>query len=149
MIDVGLVGFGLGGRAFHAPIIHQVPGMRLAAILQRNGNASQEFYPDAKVVRDLDELLAIKSISLIAIATPNETHFPYAKRALEAGKHVVVDKPFTNYPGGSARTGCAGAEEKSGAVGVSGSEIRRRFPYRTKIIGGWNAGETDPFRDRV
>jgi predicted dehydrogenase len=96
MIDVGLVGFGLGGRAFHAPIIHQVPGMRLAAILQRNGYASQEFYPDAKVVRDLDALLAMKSISLIAVATPNETHFPYAKRALEAGKHVVVDKPFTN-----------------------------------------------------
>ena len=96
MIEVGLIGFGLGGRAFHAPIIHQVPGLRLAAILQRHGNTSEEFYPDAKIVRDLDELLAIESISLIAVATPNETHYPYAKRALEAGKHVVVDKPFTN-----------------------------------------------------
>jgi predicted dehydrogenase len=96
MIDVGVVGFGLGGRAFHAPIIHQVPGMRLAAILQRHGNASEQFYPEAKVVRDIEELLAIKSISLIAISTPNETHFPLAKRCLEAGKHVVVDKPFTS-----------------------------------------------------
>jgi scyllo-inositol 2-dehydrogenase (NADP+) len=96
MIDVGVVGFGLGGRAFHAPIIHAVPGLRLAAILQRNGNLAQEFYPEAKVVRALDELLELKTISLVAIATPNETHFPFAKRCLEAGKHVVVDKPFTN-----------------------------------------------------
>lgn len=96
MIDVGVVGFGLGGRAFHAPIIHAVPGLRLAAIVERSGNSAREIYPDAKIVRDLEELLAIKSISLIAIATPNETHFPFAKRCLEAGRHVVVDKPFTN-----------------------------------------------------
>jgi predicted dehydrogenase len=95
MIDAAVVGFGLGGRAFHAPIIHAVPGLRLAAIVQRRGNEAQEVYPDAKIVRDLDELLAIKSISLIAIATPNETHFPFAKKCLEAGRHVVVDKPFT------------------------------------------------------
>jgi len=95
MIDAAVVGFGLGGRAFHAPIIHGVPGLRLAAIVQRRGNEAQEIYPDAKIVRDLDELLALKSISLIAIATPNETHFPFAKKCLEAGRHVVVDKPFT------------------------------------------------------
>src|SRR5438552_4722961 len=95
MIDVGVVGFGLGGRAFHAPIIHAVPGLRLAAIVERSGSSAHEIYPDAKIVRDIEELLAIKSISLIAIATPNETHFPFAKRCLEAGRHVVVDKPFT------------------------------------------------------
>src|SRR6267142_108151 len=59
MIDVGLVGFGLGGRAFHAPIIHQVPGLRLAAIVQRSGNASAQVYPDAKIVRGLEELVAL------------------------------------------------------------------------------------------
>jgi predicted dehydrogenase len=96
MIDVGVVGFGLGGRAFHAPIIHAVPGLRLAAIVERSGSSAREIYPDAKIVRDIEELLAIKSISLIAIATPNETHFPFAKRCLEAGRHVVVDKPFTS-----------------------------------------------------
>jgi predicted dehydrogenase len=96
MIDVGVVGFGLGGRAFHAPIIHAVPGLRLAAIVERSGSSAREIYPDAKIVRDIEELLAIRSISLIAIATPNETHFPFAKRCLEAGRHVVVDKPFTS-----------------------------------------------------
>ena len=95
MIDVGLVGFGLGGRAFHSPIIHQVQGLRLAAIVQRSGDSSRQIYPAARVVRDLDELLSIESISLIAISTPNETHFPFAKKCLEAGRHVVVDKPFT------------------------------------------------------
>jgi scyllo-inositol 2-dehydrogenase (NADP+) len=96
MIDVGMVGFGLGGRAFHAPIIHTVQGLRLAAIVQRSGDSARQFYPEAKIVRELDELLAIPSISLVAIATPNETHFPFAKRCLEARRHVVVDKPFTN-----------------------------------------------------
>ena len=96
MIDVGVVGFGLGGRAFHAPIIHAVPGLRLTAIVERSGSSAREIYPDAKIVRDIDELLAIRSISLIAIAAPNETHFPLAKRCLEAGRHVVVDKPFTS-----------------------------------------------------
>src|SRR5262245_48472006 len=95
MIDVGVVGFGLAGRAFHAPIIHAVPGLRLAAIVQRKGTSAQDVYPDVKIVRDLEELLAIDSISLVAIATPNETHFAFAKRSLEARRHVVVDKPFT------------------------------------------------------
>lgn len=95
MIDVGLIGFGLGGRCFHAPVIRAVPGLHLAAILQRTGDSAAQLYPDTRIVRRLDELLAIDSISLIAISTPNETHFPLAKRCLEAARHVVVDKPFT------------------------------------------------------
>jgi len=94
-IDVGLIGFGVAGRAFHAPIIHAVSGLRLAAILQRSGSSAAEVYPQARIVRTLDELLAIESIRLIAIATPNTSHFPLAKRCLEAGRDVVVDKPFT------------------------------------------------------
>jgi len=96
MIDVGVVGFGLAGRAFHAPIIHAVPGLRLAAIVERSGNSAREIYPDVEIVRDLDAMLAIKSVSLVVIATPNETHFPFARHCLEAARHVVVDKPFTN-----------------------------------------------------
>ncbi|HEY6128134.1 MAG TPA: oxidoreductase [Candidatus Acidoferrum sp.] len=95
MIDVGVVGFGLAGRAFHAPIIHAVEGLRLAAIVERGGNSARAIYPQARIVRSLEELLTIETISLVAIATPNETHFAFAKRCLEAGRHVVVDKPFT------------------------------------------------------
>jgi scyllo-inositol 2-dehydrogenase (NADP+) len=94
MIDVGLIGFGLAGRCFHAPVIRAVDGLRLGAVLQRSGDSAAQAYPDARVVRSLDELLAIDSLSLIVIATPNQTHFPIAKRCLEANRHVVVDKPF-------------------------------------------------------
>jgi scyllo-inositol 2-dehydrogenase (NADP+) len=95
MINVGLIGFGLAGRSFHAPVISAVPGMRLAAILQRQGDEAASAYPQAKIVRSLDELLAIPDLQLIVIATPNNTHAPFARAALAAGRNVVVDKPFT------------------------------------------------------
>ncbi len=95
MIEVGLVGFGLAGRAFHAPVIRAVHGLHLAAILQRSGTEAAEKYPDVRIVRSLDELLSMAEIRLIVIATPNETHYPFARQCLEAGRDVVVDKPFT------------------------------------------------------
>jgi scyllo-inositol 2-dehydrogenase (NADP+) len=95
MIEVGLVGFGLAGRSFHAPVIRAVPGLRLAAILQRTGTEAAEKYPDVRIARSMEELLSIPEIRLVVIATPNETHYPFAKQCLEAGRDVVVDKPFT------------------------------------------------------
>jgi predicted dehydrogenase len=95
MIDVGLIGFGLAGRSFHAPVIRAVPGLRLAAILQRSGNEAAVQYPDVRIVRTLDELLAFKEIRLVVIATPNDSHFPLAQQCLAAGRDVLVDKPFT------------------------------------------------------
>ncbi|HET9804692.1 MAG TPA: Gfo/Idh/MocA family oxidoreductase [Candidatus Acidoferrum sp.] len=94
MIECGLIGFGLGGRAFHAPFLASVPGLRLAAVLQRTGDDAAKIYPGTKIVRTLDELLGMENIRLIAISTPNTTHAPLAKACLEAGKDVVVDKPF-------------------------------------------------------
>jgi len=95
MIDVGLVGFGLGGKAFHAPVITAIEGLRLAAVLQRHENTAAEIYPGVKIVRTMEEMLSNESIKLVAISTPNDTHFSYAKACLEAGRDVVVDKPFT------------------------------------------------------
>jgi scyllo-inositol 2-dehydrogenase (NADP+) len=94
MIDVGLIGFGLAGRAFHAQVIRATPGLRLAAILQRHGNEVAEKYPDVRVVRSVGELLDIRDIRVVVVATPNETHAPIARQCLEAGRDVVVDKPF-------------------------------------------------------
>src|SRR5438046_4755380 len=74
MIEVGLVGYGLAGRAFHAPVIRAVPGMRLSAIVQRTGNEAAEKYPDVRIVRSLEELLAIREIRLVVIATRSEEH---------------------------------------------------------------------------
>ena len=95
MINVGLIGFGLAGRSFHAPVIRSVPGLRLAAILHRSGDEAAKIYPDARIVRNVEELLAISDIRLVVIATPNSTHYSIARQCLAAGRDVVVDKPLT------------------------------------------------------
>jgi len=101
MLDVGLVGYGLAGRAFHAPFISSVSGLRLAAVVQRTGSGALERYPDVLIVRSLEDLLSIREIGLVTIATPNPTHFEFARKSMLAGKHVVVDKPFaTSYEEG-------------------------------------------------
>jgi scyllo-inositol 2-dehydrogenase (NADP+) len=95
MINVGLIGFGLAGRAFHAPVINAVQGLRLAAIVQRSGKEASEMYPDARIVRSVEELLTIPDIRLIVIATPNDTHYSLARQCLAASRDVVIDKPLT------------------------------------------------------
>src|SRR5690349_2531326 len=93
MLNVGLVGFGFAGKVFHAPVIRAVAGLRLTTIVQRHGSADQR-YADVEFVRSVDELLTRK-IDLVVVATPNTSHHAIAKQALLAGRHVVVDKPFT------------------------------------------------------
>ena len=94
-IRTGLIGYGLGGMAFHAPLIHAVPELELAAIATSRADQVHERYPDVSVT-DAAALIADPGLALVAISTPNDSHFPLAKAALEAGKHVVIDKPFTN-----------------------------------------------------
>jgi scyllo-inositol 2-dehydrogenase (NADP+) len=93
MIRVGLIGFGMAGRVFHAPLISSVEGLELAAVVERNSDNAAQRYPGIATYRSLDELLADSSIKLIVVATPNATHFDIALRALEAARSVVVDKP--------------------------------------------------------
>ena len=94
-LNVGLIGFGMAAQVFHAPLIHANPNFCLTHIVQRHGSLSEKSYPQAKVVRDVDALLAEGSVELVVIATPNASHYEIATRSLEAGKHLVVDKPFT------------------------------------------------------
>jgi scyllo-inositol 2-dehydrogenase (NADP+) len=95
MVRVGLIGFGLAGQAFHAPMIRGIEGMELACVLERHTNSAKRRYPEVRVARTLAEMLTDETINLCAVATPNDTHFFYAKACLEAGRHVVVDKPLT------------------------------------------------------
>src|SRR5262249_2512230 len=95
MVRVGLIGFGLAGQAFHAPMIRGVAGMELACVLERHGSESKKRYPDVRVARTLDQMLSAQSIGLCVVPTPNDSHFSYTKLCLEAGRDVVVDKPFT------------------------------------------------------
>ena len=94
MIRVGLIGFGLGGRVFHAPLISSVEGLELAAVLERTTSKTAERYPGITTYRSLEEMLADTSLGLFVVTTPNATHYPLAKQILEAGKNVVVDKPL-------------------------------------------------------
>ena len=93
-IGVGVIGFGLACKVFHAPFVSAVPGLKLEGIVQRKGDEAAKEYPAAKIWRSVEELLAEPAVELVVVATPNETHYALAKQALEAGKHVVIDKPF-------------------------------------------------------
>jgi len=94
MIRTGLIGFGLGGTAFHAPLIAAVEGLDLAAVATSRADAVAAAYPGVPAT-SAEALIADPAIDLVVISTPNATHFPLAKAALEAGKHVVIDKPLT------------------------------------------------------
>jgi predicted dehydrogenase len=92
---VALIGFGFAGRVFHAPLISATPGLTLAVIGSRQGTGVRSVYPDAEPVSDPLSAARHPDVDLVVIATPNDTHAPLAEAALRAGKHVVVDKPFT------------------------------------------------------
>ncbi len=94
-IRVGLIGYGYASKTFHAPLIVGTPGMELAAVSSSDETKVHADWPTMPVVSDPHHLFNDPSIDLIVVPTPNDTHFPLAKAALEAGKHVVVDKPFT------------------------------------------------------
>jgi predicted dehydrogenase len=90
-----MVGFGYAAATFHAPLIASVPGLRLKAIASSNAAKVQSAWPDVPVCDSPESLFARPDIDLIVLPTPNDTHYPLAAQALAAGKHVVVDKPFT------------------------------------------------------
>ncbi|MGP4129799.1 oxidoreductase [Pantoea tagorei] len=94
-LRVGLMGYGFASKTFHAPLIAGTPDVELAAISSSDEAKVHADWPQVKVVADPQALLEDPSLQLIVIPTPNDTHFPLAKAALNAGKHVVVDKPFT------------------------------------------------------
>lgn len=94
-LRAGLVGYGFAGQTFHAPVLSAVPGLELAAVASSQPHKVRAEWPGVAVVPDVAALVAREDIELVVVATPNAQHYPVAKVALEAGKHVVVDKPFT------------------------------------------------------
>jgi scyllo-inositol 2-dehydrogenase (NADP+) len=94
ILNVGIVGFGLSGQVFHAPFIDVNPHFNLHTIVT-TGTLAGEKYPFAKFTSSFDELLANPEIDLVIVCSPNTLHFQQASAALKAGKHVIVEKPFT------------------------------------------------------
>lgn len=95
MLKAALCSFGMSGRVFHAPVITDCSAIELSVILERTKNESLERYPNAKIVRSFDDIIEDSTIDLVIVNTPNQLHYPMAKAAIEAGKHVVIEKPIT------------------------------------------------------
>ena len=95
IINTAIIGFGLSGKVFHAPFLHTHSGFNLKKIVERHNDESVKIYPYVEIVRDFKDILTDPDIDLIVVATPNTLHFPMVKESLLAGKHVVVEKPFT------------------------------------------------------
>lgn len=95
IIKTGICAFGMSGKVFHAPFIQSHPGFELTAIVERSRDESREKYPSSKLYRSVEEMIADESIELVIVNTPVQTHYDYAKKALLANKHVIVEKPFT------------------------------------------------------
>ncbi|HEV2481811.1 MAG TPA: Gfo/Idh/MocA family oxidoreductase [Puia sp.] len=94
-IKTAICSFGMSGKTFQAPFLHVNPGFEFYSVWEREKNLARAIYPEVRVCRTLEDLLADPSVDLVVVNTPNYTHYEYAKKALESGKHVIVEKPFT------------------------------------------------------
>ncbi|KHM93738.1 Gfo/Idh/MocA family oxidoreductase, partial [Xanthomonas vesicatoria] len=92
--NLAVVGYGYVGHTFHAPLIASTPGLHLHSVVSSKLQQAQSDFPEVTVVADLDSALADPALDAVVLATPNQTHAPFALQALAAGKHVLVDKPF-------------------------------------------------------
>lgn len=93
-INTAIIGFGVSGAVFHAPMISSVPGFLLTAIVTSKPDKVIEKYPNVIVYSNSNSIFNNKEIELVIISVPTFDHFEIAKNALLSGKHVVIEKPF-------------------------------------------------------
>ncbi|MXV15410.1 Gfo/Idh/MocA family protein [Hufsiella ginkgonis] len=93
-ISTGILSYGMSGRIFHAPFVAAHPGFKFHSVTERSVKKVNERYPGVISYDDVASLLADDALELVIVNTPNDTHYPLAKQALLAGKHVLVEKPF-------------------------------------------------------
>lgn len=94
-VSVGILGYGYAAKTFHAPLVQSAPGLRLTAVATSKPEALRADWPQVAAAADPSALVARDDVELVVVATANDSHYALARLALEAGKHVVVDKPFT------------------------------------------------------
>ena len=94
LVKVGLCAFGMSGKVFHAPFIKEHSGFILSAVVERNKQESRIQYPESTLYRSVEEMLQ-SDVDVVVVNTPVQTHYEYAKMALNAGKNVIIEKPFT------------------------------------------------------
>ena len=94
-IKTGVLSYGMSGRIFHTPFLEESKYFELYGIVERSKKSAKDKYPDIISFDSVSELINDTEIELVVINTPNYTHYDFAKQALSAGKHVLMEKPFT------------------------------------------------------
>lgn len=97
-INMGIIGYGLSGSVFHAPLISHLPNLNLKAIVTSKNERKkhiEKLYPNTKVYKKSKKIFSDESIDCVVISVPNRFHFEIAKKALNNNKHVIIEKPFT------------------------------------------------------
>ena len=122
-IKTGLCSFGMSGWVFHAPFIAMHPGFKLHSVWERSKNLAEQKYPGVITHRTLEDLLDDDELELVVVNTPNYTHYEYAKKALQAGKHVIVEKPFTVYASQAEDLDCPGSATAEKDIGLPKSSL--------------------------
>lgn len=147
-IGVGLVGYGLGGRAFHAPYVGVTSGMTLRAVVSRDVGKVHADLPGMRVMPSVDALLAEDGIDLVVVSSPDALHAEHAIAALHAGKHVLVDKPFATSLADAQRV--ARAAEGSGRLLTIFQNRRWDADFLTlrRLLAGDRLGEIVQFESR-
>jgi scyllo-inositol 2-dehydrogenase (NADP+) len=125
MIRVGLVGFGMAGKVFHAPFIDAVEGLELAAVVERHSRNAEAAYPGVTTYDSLTSMLSDPTIDLVVVATPNASHAALAEEALAAARHVVVDKPVA-----------PAADEIAGLMRLAKTQGRLLIPFHNRRWDG-------------
>lgn len=147
MTTVGLLGFGLAGRELHLPLI-AASGMPVAAVVTRQTAAVRATLPEARIYASAEELLADKAIELVVITTPNQLHAPQAMAALQAGKHVVIDKPFAlSVAEADAVIACAQRHDRRLAI-FHNRRWDSDFLTLQKLVRSGRLGEINSFQMR-
>ncbi|ROI01566.1 oxidoreductase [Chryseobacterium sp. G0240] len=140
LVKVGLCAFGMSGKVFHAPFLKEHPGFFISGVVERSKEESKDKYPEATIYRSVEEMLQNTEIELVVINTPVQTHYEYAKKALEAGKNIIVEKPFTVNVA-EAEQLVSLAEEKGLFLSVyQNRRFDRDFLQVQKIINGKKLG---------
>jgi predicted dehydrogenase len=147
-LRVGILGYGIGGRVFHAPLVAATPGLAPAVIVTRNGAAQAAVdYPEATIVPDADALFE-QDLDLVVVSTPNRTHVPLALRAIEAGVPVVVDKPFAPTAAEAQQVVDAAAAKGVGLTVFQNRRLDSDFLTVRKVLASGRLGDVFRFESR-
>ncbi|WP_153036607.1 Gfo/Idh/MocA family oxidoreductase [Amycolatopsis sp. YIM 10] len=149
-LRAGIIGYGTGGRVFHAPLVAATPGLSVAAIVTGNASRAEQAaadHPGAEILGDADQLYS-RDLDLVVVSTPNRTHVPLALQAIEHGVPVVVDKPFAPTAAEAQRVIDAAAAANVGLTVFQNRRWDSDFRTVRKVLDSGELGEVFRFESR-